>query len=82
MNILVATKQTLRRPVFSAVFTVGLALLAWRIAIADRPVEKSPIAVRKMHIESIPMCELLCIRKYHQGAESTDTKRTSRGRNG
>lgn len=56
MNLLTTAKQVLRRPVSLSAITVGVTLLLWFYFLAD-PLAAKPIVARKMHIESIPMCE-------------------------
>lgn len=55
MSFVTAARQTLKRPLISSIFAVGVALLV-SCLIADP--RKKPTLTRKMHIESIPMCKL------------------------
>lgn len=55
MSFLTAAKHILKRPTSFSVFAVGITFLVWYF-LAD-PLYAKPAVSRKMHIESIPMCE-------------------------
>lgn len=59
MSLLNMTKRALSRPISSSAFiAVGIAflLLLLHKTRSDREVQQ-PVTARKMHIQSIPMCE-------------------------
>ena len=55
MSFLTATRSILKRPLSFSAVAVGIALILWNFLFADRETPQSA-AIRKMHIESIPMC--------------------------
>lgn len=58
MSLLNLTKRALTRPISSSAFiAVGIAILLLLYKThSDRSVQQ-PVTIKKMHIQSIPMCE-------------------------
>jgi hypothetical protein len=59
MSLLNLTKRALTRPISSSAFiAVGIAFLSLLLykTRSDREVQQ-PVTTKKMHIQSIPMCE-------------------------